>query len=518
MKIDAVAKLPAATPYVGTLPAIATTRGGCRFDPRKDVWILRELTYEATLRFDNLPHIAEHFSASFRRTLVWYAENASLRHLENTYSRALRLFEQKFEATGVLVVELSSVDLLNFRAHLGKEREWYLGLMTGFFKQWHRLGYEGVTQDAYALLNQLRLKGNPKGVATATLDPLKGPFTAIEHEALLDALNGAFGRNEVTLAEYVLCWMFTLLGMRPTQYAALKVCDVAQFLESNGQLSYSVRIPRAKTRQGDARGQFKDRLLTPEIGKFVFAYARQVEEHFAGIIDDPRQAPLFPDEQVDFPTNADAYHIKSAVLGKRLNRTLNRLNVNSVRTGERVNVSARRFRTTIGTRAAEEGHGELVIAELLDHTDTQNVGVYVRSTPGIVERIDRAVAMQLAPLAQAFAGKLINGPAEATRGDDPASQIRAPGVTGKFEPMSSCGKFGFCGFLKPVACYTCNSFEPWLDGPHEKVLEYLIAERERLIAVGDARIASINDRTILAVAKVVQLCEAARDERSVAND
>ncbi|KNH04966.1 Integrase [Candidatus Burkholderia brachyanthoides] len=121
--------------------------------------------------------------------------------------------------------------------------------------------------------------------------------------------------------------------------------------------------------------------------------------------------------------------------------------------------------------------------------------------------------MQLAPLAQAFAGKLINGPLEATRNEDPLSQIRAPAVTGKFEAISSCGKKGFCGFLKPIACYTCSSFEPWLDGPHEKVLEYLIAERERLMTAGDARIASINDRAILAVAEVVQLCESARDER-----
>jgi hypothetical protein len=133
-----------------------------------------------------------------------------------------------------------------------------------------------------------------------------------------------------------------------------------------------------------------------------------------------------------------------------------------------------------------------------------------------VERIDRAVAMQLAPLAQAFAGKLIDVASEATRHDDPTSLIRAPAITGKIGAISSCGKHGFCGFLKPIACYTCNSFEPWLDGPHEKVLAYLIAERERLMAVGDARIASINDRAILAVAEVIQRCEDSRDERSAA--
>lgn len=514
MRTDDIARLPATVPYVGTLPDIVTARGGSRFDPRQDIWVLKELTHEATLRFDRLSHLGDHFCAAFRSTLVWYAQNSSLRHLENTYHRALRLFAHTFKSTGTSLVEISSIDLLNFKAHLKKEGEWYLGLLAGFLKRWHRLSYVGVTQDAYVLLNQLRLKGNPKGVATATMDPVKGPLTALEHEALLCALNDAYGRAAVTLAEYVLCWLFMLLGMRPTQYAALKVCDVVQFYGEDGTSTYLVRMPRAKTRQGDPRGQFKDRLLTPQIGKLVFEYARQVEKRFAEIVNDPSQAPLFPDERVELRPGADDHHLKSDKLGRMLNGVLNRLKVISERTGKPIKISPRRFRTTIGTRAAEEGHGELVIAELLDHSDTQNVGVYVGSTPAIVERIDKAVAMQLAPLAQAFAGKLIHGSAEASRHDDPASQIRAPAITSKFIAISNCGKRGFCGFLKPVACYTCNSFEPWLDGPHEQVLEYLIAERERLMAVGDARIASINDRTILAVAEVIQLCEASRDERS----
>lgn len=64
--------------------------------------------------------------------------------------------------------------------------------------------------------------------------------------------------------------------------------------------------------------------------------------------------------------------------------TLEKLAVTSERTGERIHITSRRFRRTVGTRAAEEGHGELVIAELLDHSDTQSVGVYVQATPAIV--------------------------------------------------------------------------------------------------------------------------------------
>jgi hypothetical protein len=159
-----------------------------------------------------------------------------------------------------------------------------------------------------------------------------------------------------------------------------------------------------------------------------------------------------------------------------------------------------------------EGHGELVIAELLDHTDTQNVGIYIEARPEIVERIDRAIAFHMAPIAQAFAGTLIRDESEATRCDDPTSRICDPRFDPTMRPLANCGKHGFCGFAAPIACYTCVHFEPWLDGPHEAVLEFLLAERERLASRGDMRIASINDRTILAVAQVVQLCKAQRGE------
>ena len=163
-----------------------------------------------------------------------------------------------------------------------------------------------------------------------------------------------------------------------------------------------------------------------------------------------------------------------------------------------------RFRRTIGTQAAVEGHGPLIIAELLDHTDLQNVDVYVSSTPEIIDRIDRAVAAKLAPLAQAFAGILVDGRAEQ---DIPhGSRIAAPKQSQGFSPVGSCGQHGFCAFAAPIACYTCSSFHAWLDGPHEEILEYLVAERDRLMSV-DVRIASVKDRTILAVAQVVEMCK-----------
>lgn len=488
-------------------------RGGCLFDPDQDVWVLRELANEATLRFDKLDYLVDQFKNSFKLTLAWYAQNRSLLYTENILSHAKRLFSHLAESTGSPIGEIASVDILNFRAHLGTEREWYLGSLAGFLKKWHALGYPGISEDANALLHQMRLKGNLKGVATATMDPVKGPLSVMEMEAIQLALNSGFGRGEVGLAQYTLCWLFMALGMRPTQYAALKVCDVVQLYKHEGAMTYSIRMPRAKNRQANARAQFKDRVLVPQIGKVVVEYAAQVKSRFVGVIDDPSQAPMFPRETVEPGFHADYYHSSAREISDTFERTLNRLKVVSERTGKRIKINAHRFRTAIGTRAGEEGHGALVIAELLDHTDTQHVGVYVGATPAIIDRIDRAIAFKMAPIAQAFAGKLIRGSSEASRGTDPLSRIRAPAITGNFESMSSCGAHGFCGLLKPIACYTCNSFEPWLDGPHEQVLDFLIADREMSMnTTGDSRIASINDRTILAVAQVIQMCNAARSD------
>ncbi|MDP9651070.1 site-specific integrase [Paraburkholderia caledonica] len=501
--------LPLNARNVALLPGIVTAKQGHQFAPNEDTWRLRELTHEVWLRFAKLPHLGSDFKAAFKAVLVWYAENFSIGYVKSQYNSIRRLLIYLSETSAAPIVQLSSVDILNYKAHIGRADEWRLGAVSGFLKRWHAFGYEGVTEDAVALLKHLRLKGHPTGVAVATMDPITGPFTALEHEALLYALNRAYAEKEATLAEYVLCWMFIALGMRATQYARLKVCDVVQLHEEGGCPSYSVRMPRAKQRTvSHARSQFKDRLLTPQIGKLVFAFARQVEAQFTGIIDDPTQAPLFSNEQPDAGSNADAHHMQADAVGARLTAIMGRLNVMSERTGKPLKVHARRFRMTIGTRAAEEGHGELVIAELLDHSNTANVGVYVRSTPAIVERIDRSLALQLAPLAQAFAGKLINGPLDASRRDDATSGIRAPAITGRIDAISSCGKHGFCGFLKPIACYSCASFEPWLDGPHEQVLTHLLAERARLMEAGGARVAAINDRAILAVAEVIRRCEA----------
>lgn len=494
------------------LPAVARTRSGVEFDPRADKWAYRDATETVNLNFARWL-VNDSFVASAKRALLWYAEHMSPAHLMNMHERLGHCLKTVCVGRDSPLAEITSIDLINYRATLTDTTSWYLGSLSGLLQKWHGLGYSGVTADAVALLKQLRTKGNSKGEAVLTHDPVHGPFTDIELESLQSALAKAYAEGEVDREGYLLAYLFMLLGQRPVQYVALKVRDVGVARAKDGTPVYTLKIPRAKQRNQLSRAEFKDRVLIPQIGELLVQHANAVQTAFQGRLTDPSDAPLFPaSRRFSNAPEGFEHHRTSQTIADLLERTFGRLRAMSERTGQPLNITATRFRRTVATRAAMEGHGELIIAELLDHTDTQNVGVYIEARPEIVERIDRALAMYLAPMAQAFAGMIIEDESQASRAGDPSSRVCDPRFDPSMKPMGSCGKHGFCGFLAPIACYTCMSFQPWLDGPHEAVLEYLISERDRLAAKTDLRIASVNDRTILAVAEVVSLCEAQRQE------
>lgn len=158
---------------------------------------------------------------------------------------------------------------------------------------------------------------------------------------------------------------------------------------------------------------------------------------------------------------------------------------------------------------AEEGCSRAVIANRLGHTDLQNVEVYFEASPAIIENIDRAMNAGLAPIAEAFCGRLIEDESQATLGGATGSRIID--FRTSTSAVGSCGQNKGCSFNKPVACYTCFKFEPWLDAPHEQLLERLQSEREKS---ADSRMASINDGAIKAIKEVIAECRVVREQRA----
>jgi integrase len=502
-----------------------TSLNGYTFDPTSRTWQISRDNLICLSWIDDF--LSPRLQASYLCVLTHYARTYSGGYVTNLNGSFRRFSQFTFSNCG-LIDRISADDLINYRVALEREYEWYLGSMRGLLKSWERLGYSGVDQGVVSLLYSWRLRGNIKGRAVQILCPENGPLSDFEFEALHQILADAFESGNIVLEDFVLVQLLTATGRRPAQIGDLKAKDLIEATSGDGLREFILNVPRRKQQGTHWRKSFKPFALSPEIG---FAVKGLIEQNRIQILSQCSdlcvtlldELPVFPawialNKQAETESQlsikaillTQQCHRSTHDLRSQLNEIISMLAVPSERTEGNLRIFPTRLRRTMATRAAREGFGELVIAELLDHTDTQNARVYTENVPEHVDAINEAVARQLAPLAQAFSGVLVDREADARRGDDLSSRIRS-----ESGHVGTCGHYGFCGALAPIACYTCRNFQPWLGGPHEDVLHSLVAEREKIIQVtNDKTMAAINDRTILAVTQVVQCCEARREDLS----
>lgn len=491
---------------IAQIPKSARTRSGIEYTPLATVWAFRDGKDRVSINFDRVPALAQSLTPGLKSTLMWYLENRSPRTVQHYFDSFMTLLRILAEGQDDPIVQIKPEDILAFKM-MSEESEHELACLRGFLKRWAGLGAPGVGKDVAILLSQLTLKQSPAGVAVATLDPKEGPLTDLEFEAIQCALANAYAAGQIDDDVFLLAFLFMALGARPAQFAAMKLCDLIAPKTSQDTAEYLLMVPRAKQREHVSRDEHKPRVLARQLGEPLQRYVEMVYAQFVGRLTDPWQAPLFPQQWRIEYANAPGFecHLAPGSLSRKVISAFVRLRVPSERLSGPIPVTPIRFRRTYATRAAEEGLPLLVIAEMMDHADTRHVRVYAGLTSRIRSRLNRAVAMHMATLAQAFSGRIVQFETDATR-PDPSSRIVDLRVDQSGAGMGSCGTNAYCGFAKPIACYACNSFEPWLDGPHEVALDYLLERREHLMKTADPRIASVNDRSILGCAQVILRC------------
>jgi len=493
-----------------------TSKAGYVFSANEYAW---QLSKNNTVYVGPVINLLEaSIAEGYIKTLVHYSINYSASHVNNINDRMMH-FLRTTKSSNITVVEL-----INYRSQLTKNTEWYLGVIRGFLIKWHELDYPGISNEVIELFGGWTLKGNIKGDVIKRLDPLKGPLSDLELQAFNEGAVQAFEKGKITLTELALGLAISNTGRRPIQISHLRIKDILKGKNKKDELIYLLNVPRAKQRASSFREQFKQFAIQKELWAILTAQANYVLQSIRNSLgtklqkEEELELPLFPDmkliasltsaQHLKITLKNEELHIKAQVITETCRTIVDAAQVHSERTGDLLNISSNRFRYTTGTRAAREGFGEMVIAELLDHSDTQNAGVYIENIPEHVENLDKAVGHQLARYAQAFAGVLVDAEAHAKRGNDLSSRIKIDA-----EGIGTCGSYGFCGANVPIPCYTCMHFQPWLDGPHEIVYEELINERQRLLNVtGDKQIAAVNDRSILAVADVIKRCQIRKEE------
>lgn len=493
----------------------ATSKDGYVFDPNENYW---KLNKDCTVAIGVATSLLERAQRGFRQTLCRYAEELSAMHTYNMVERLKRMLRD----TGA--TEITSAALLNWRSALGDSDQWQLGGLKGFLLAWYDYGFEGISKEVADLLIGLRISGNEKGVAVAGGCPETGPLTDVEMSALMAWLNSAVVRREIEFQDFAYFLSLVYTARRPTQLAALRGKDLVQKIRDGVSL-YRIAVPRAKQRASGFRREFRSLAVTEDLYLVLMQQHRcsvASIEAITGRTLDPMlrvEVPVFVNI-TELPTGAsrdqvselllgsrpDALHATTSSLSQALQRCARASTARSERTGEFIRLTATRFRRTRGTKLRREGFGAFVIAELLDHSDVQNVKVYTENAAQEAVVIDQYIGAQLAPFAQACMGRLVRSERDAIRGDDPRSRV----PNHLQETVGTCGNYGFCasGFR---ACYTCFHFQPWIHGPHAEVLDELYREKARAKDAGCADVVvNANDMLILALEHCVLLCAHAK--------
>ena len=493
-----------------TDPQVAVSLANHEFDPEWDTWTLCK---EVTLDLDGVVSLlAAPLRESYRKVMKYHAENYSAK-----YCQGIHLGVQKF-LNDMGAEEFSATALRNYRKGLGRDNEYRLGTIRGFLLRWHDQGYPGVSDQASEWLDAVRLRGNEKGRAVLSMDPCDGPFDDQELAAILTAAPQEYERGRIDLATLACTLLLSYTGRRPIQLSLLRIGDFSQTMTRDGRRIDVVHIPRVKQRGRAPRTEFKYFWLASDVYRLLKtqrdAVIEQAEARLGRLSGSlTEELPLFPNwnkfgevgsvDELQHALRNDALHVPT----NDIRKDLKKIRVVSTRTGRRLHITPTRFRYTLGTRAAREGYGAMVIAELLDHSDLQNAWVYTRDHPNFRQKIDEAVGQQLASLARAFAGTIVDRESDARHGDD-----RSMRVGTSERKVGTCGSRGFCG-AEALACYTCMHFQAWVDAPHREMLEWMRERRQQMEAAeASEMVMSAIESSILGVRAVMHACKSRKAE------
>lgn len=383
---------------------------------------------------------------SYLKTLAYFASEYSSAHVKKING----IFNRWFEIMTTKTIDDKSIHQLN--VHLGSKRNYELSTIKQFIIKWNDLGYCGVDISAIRMIDRIKITPNQTGDAVKRRDPNKGPLTEDEVNSILINSCKLFKDKKIKRSLYCYVNLLVKTGRRPLQLTSLKVKD----LIANEQ-GYFLNIPKVKQRKG-----FRKEFNMIEVDFTLYELLSSLIDENQAAIEDKigccinylkKELPIFCDLKKihsldnieDFTANlkSDLFHVRNSIISKQLKDLTIDFNITSPRTGHQIELNARRFRYTLGTRLADEGAPVEVIAKALDHKSVNSSGIYVKNSPDNIGDIDKKLNSFFEPLSKIFLGEDIE---------------RNKNVFIEYVLDS----FGLTDDKNDeIKCFTCKNFRPW---------------------------------------------------------
>ncbi|CUS47492.1 MAG: phage integrase family protein [Idiomarinaceae bacterium HL-53] len=438
------------------------------------------------LNFEHIhPYLREHVKAWISYACKKYANESLYNHIQQ-----MKVFKFDGEAGQEAVAESLEKQVRQImESDIGSSRKSTIRLLFGWCVEEQLPFFDEDFFDLY--LDTLKF-GTDEGKGKDVLMEManRGPLTISEQRIFKEAL-AKVDPKQLSLIELqgmVGLKIAQVLGARDVQVVKIQFKHLGVSDEGKPYLL----LPRAKQRGYKNNNKHKKRPITHSLNDLISTLKRRYEEASGKKKngEDFLLCNLTP--RSGLPTK------------KRLNRPgymRRRLDFERA-LGLNFKVTNRRLRKTFCTQLIAKGTPLKVVAELMDHSDLQQLEVYYRHTHHIARKLNDVLRAEASDLLDAFEGKVV-APEDASQ---VGQQIFAPSSDQKLHLIGSCGSATPCSLNPPLSCYGCSSLEAFEDADHKGVVDNLVQETNTLFGESHA-VEILQHKDFLAATKFVQMLE-----------
>lgn len=467
------------TSSLPVIPDCSLTHWGERFNGNDDVWKFNDVGRKDILNFLRIKNNYVRFVTKF--FLSHYAQIRSLSHVVNFYTQFVLILsdldDYNLEEKLSEIINKKIIELRN------TQREFEIWYLKFWYVWCADVELPFFDSEFAEYLSRIKISGNLKGQAVLSLDLDSGPLNDLELNCLLKLLF-----NDEDKKEKLLVLLYLTLGCNSRNLSLLKWEDFTILHEESFKL-FLLKIPRIKKRK-IARSEFRERELDSRVGKVLenIQYACKDEDF------------IFQKDNGDNYTSKELRYLFMGYISALVVKT----------DIENIWITPRRLRYTFATQLVMSGASKERLADLLDHTDLQNVQVYYDLRHKIKGFLSEAESLKLKDVYQRFEGKIL--PSKSRYNED----VKYHSHSEKVLSVGNCSQRNLCELSPPYSCFVCpkfNAFEDSLDSYKKMYADLIEWKHQRNESQGENdKIQNLHNEVISSLSDLIKRIEGKKNE------